>query len=200
MGAGEPMPRTTRLGRFLRGRRFDHNPLRRAADRIESAVLTVLVIAFLAGGPFAALATGARVHDMAHRAQLAQEASRRHVLAVVLTVAAPDVDSGFGWQARARWRAPDGREVTGQVPVPSSVAVGAILDVWTDRTGTLSAAPITDAQVAGQTVLGEVLGVMAAAAVLALAAAQARRSLDKRRMAAWDAAWHAAGPHWTTRA
>jgi hypothetical protein len=127
MSARKPKPGVTRLGRFVRRWRFDHNPLRRATDRAETALRAVLVAAFLIGAPFAALATGAWVHGMARQAQLAQEASRRQVTAVVLAVTAP---SGGGddlaWQARARWRAPDGREVTQEVPVPSLPGVPAL--------------------------------------------------------------------------
>jgi hypothetical protein len=71
MSARKLKPRVTRLGRFVRRWRFDRNPLRRATDRAETAVLAVLMAAFLIGAPAAALATGARVHGMAHRAQSA---------------------------------------------------------------------------------------------------------------------------------
>ena len=46
-------PGVARLGRFVRERRFDRNPLRRTTDRVETAVLAVLVAVFLAGAPFA---------------------------------------------------------------------------------------------------------------------------------------------------
>lgn len=188
------------LGRFVRGRRFDRNPLRRATDRVETVLLAVLVVAFLAGAPFAALATGAWMHGMAQRAQLSQQASRFQVQAVVLTVTAPPEVGGRGAdQAQARWRAPDGREVTGEVPVPPGTAAGETLQLWTDHTGGLTTAPLLDSQVADQTALGETLAVLVTAGVLTLAGLVARRSLDKRRMAAWDADWHATGPRWTTR-
>ena len=58
MSARKRQPGATRLSRFVRGQRLDRNPLRRATDRAETIVLTVLVILLLAGGPFAALATG----------------------------------------------------------------------------------------------------------------------------------------------
>ena len=51
-------PRNSWLGRLLRGRRLDRNPLRRRSDRAETAVLGVLLAAFLAGAPFAAQAAG----------------------------------------------------------------------------------------------------------------------------------------------
>jgi hypothetical protein len=66
MSAGEPV--FARLRRSIRRWRFDRNPLRRTTDRAETAVHAVLVIAFLAGAPFAALATGAWAHGLAQRA------------------------------------------------------------------------------------------------------------------------------------
>ena len=48
MGTRRPDIRVTRLGRFARGVRPDRNPLRRSSDRLETAVLALLVIAFLA--------------------------------------------------------------------------------------------------------------------------------------------------------
>jgi ABC-type multidrug transport system fused ATPase/permease subunit len=201
MSTRKPKPGVTRLGRFVRRWRFDRNPLRRATDRVETAVLAVLVAAFLIGAPFAALASGAWVHGMARQAQLTQEASRRQVTAVVLTVAVPSaVGEQLAWQAQARWRAPDGREVIHEVPVPAGTAVGGKLQVWTDRTGDFITAPLLDSQVADHTTSGEVLGVIAAASVLTVAGVLALWTINKRRMAAWDADWHATGPRWTTRA
>jgi hypothetical protein len=200
MSAGKPRPRITRLGRFVRRWRFDRNPLRRATDRVETAVLVVLVAAFLIGAPFAALATGAWVHGMARQAQLAQEASWRQVTAVVLAVIPPPGDDQLAWQVQARWTAPNGQAVTHEVPVPQHMAVGAKLKVWSDLTGDLATVPLLDSQVAGQTMIGQALGVVASVSVLTVAGGVAIWTLNKRRMAAWDADWRAKGPRWTTRA
>lgn len=192
----------TRLGRLVRGRRFDRNPLRRATDRVETVLLAALVLGFLVGVPFAALATRAWVHGMAERAQLSQESSRFQVQAVVLAAAPPSSDNSgnLTYQAQARWRAPDGREVTAEVPVTQGTTAGETCQVWTDRDGDLTSAPLTDSQVADQTVLGEVLGAVGAAGVLVLARELGLWALNKRRMTDWDADWHATGPRWTTRA
>lgn len=201
MSARKRQPGATRLSRFVRGQRLDRNPLRRGTDRAETVVLTVLVILLLAGGPFAALATGAWTHAMAQRTQLAQEASRRQVTAVVVSVSPPSAgDWGLTWQAQARWRAPDGREVTNEIPVPSSTAVGAKLPVWTGLSGDFTTAPLLDSQVEGQVVTGEILGVISLAAVLTVAGALVLSWINKRRMADWDADWQATGPRWTARA
>lgn len=190
----------TRLGRFVRERRFDRNPLRRATDRIETVVLALLVIAFLAGAPFAALATGAWIHGMAQQEEIAQQASRHEVKAVVLTVTSqPAGQDEVALEAKARWRAPDGREVTGQVPVPPDTTAGQTVQVWTDEAGDVTTAPLVSSQVADQAALGEVLGVIAVAGMLVLLGELAFWALNKRRMADWDADWHATGPRWTTR-
>jgi hypothetical protein len=188
-------------GRLVRGRRFDRNPLRRASDRAETLVLIVLAVAFLVGAPLAALATGGLARAMALKAQHTQEAVVRQVTAVVLAVTAPPpVGQRLAWQAEARWRAPDGRVVTHEVPLPYRPAVGATLRVWTDRAGDLAIAPLLDSQVAGQATMGEALGVIGTAGVLVLAGGLARWTLNRRRLAAWDADWQETGPRWTTLA
>jgi putative intracellular protease/amidase len=201
MGASKPKPGVTWLGRFTRRWRLDRNPVRRATDRVETAVLALLVAAFLIGAPFAVLATGAWVHGMARQAQLTQEAARRQVTAVVLAVTPADVGAGaIILQAQARWKAPDGHVVSHEVPVPSGTAAGGKVQVWTDLSGDFTTAPLLDSQVAEQTDTAETLAVPGLAAALALAAALIRWALNRRRMAAWDADWHATGPRWTTRA
>ena len=197
-------PRVTCLGRFIRGRRPDHNPLRRRSDRVETAFLAGLLIAFLAGAPFAAQACGAAAHAIAHREQLAQQASWHQVRAVVLR-AAPGTDSSSGGYAAiepevlARWRAPDGALVTGQIPVPAGTANGATVLVWTAANGQVTDPPLQNAQVAGQTVLARMLGVVALAVALTVIGMLVRRALNRRRIAAWDADWLATGPRWTSR-
>jgi hypothetical protein len=194
--------RTTRLGRFVRGRRPDRNPLRRTSDRIETAVLALLVIAFLVGAPLAALAAGSWAHALAHRAQLAQRASWTQVTAVTLTAApSPQQDSsGLETEVPARWAAPDGAVGRGDVPVPLGSKAGVRVRVWTTRDGQLTAPPLLDSQVSGDTAFGAVCGCIVVAVTLSFTWVLARRELDGRRMAAWDAEWRSAGPRWTTRA
>jgi hypothetical protein len=202
MGGKERKPRATVTGRFVRGRRPDRNPLRRGADRAETIVLALLLVAFLVGAPLAALASGSWAHAIAQRAELAQVASRGQVAAVVLTAAvAPAVGSpNLTSVTSARWTAPDGTVVTGELPVPVGTRAGATVRVWTTRDGQLTSMPMGESQVAYVADLGEIAGVAAIALLLALVGVLARRSLDKRRMAAWEADWQSTGPRWTTRA
>jgi hypothetical protein len=130
-------PKSAPAGRFVRGRRLDRNPLRRASDRIETVVLILLAAVFLVAAPLAAPACGAWAHAMAQRAELAQAASRYQVAAVVLTVPAPPAAgyASFVSIAQARWTAPDGAVVTSELLVPAGTRVGATFPCGRPKTG-----------------------------------------------------------------
>ena len=199
MGRRRRDVRVTRLGRFVRGRRPDRNPLRRGSDRLETAVLAVLVIAFLVAAPFTALASGSWALARAHQAQLAERASSYQVSAVVLKL--EPQESAYGNpQAQARWTAHDGRVVTGEISVPLYASVGATEQLWTTADGQPTSPPLEDSQVTGQADVAEALGVGALAVLLTVIGLVTRWTLDRRRMADWDAQWRATGPRWTTRA
>lgn len=202
MSARQRNSRVTPLGRFVRGRRPDRNPLRRASDRVETAVLALLVIAFLAAAPFVAQASGAWAGGMARQAQRTQEASAHQVSALVLK-AGPAAQGGGGYgplqaEAQARWTAPDGKVINREIAVPLGTAAGVTVPLWVTRDGQVTDPPLQGSQVTGDAVLAGSFGVTALAVLLALTGILARRSLDKRRMAAWDAEWRATGPRWTT--
>jgi hypothetical protein len=200
MRSGKRKPRASRLGRFARGRRPDRNPLRRGSDRVETAVLAVIVIAFAAAAPFTTEASGAWVHAIAHRVQVTQQASWHQVQAVLLNAAPSGPDkTGFLPQVQARWTAPDGKKMTGQVSVQPGASAGATVRVWTTRDGQVTAPPLRDSQVADQVDCAEIAAVVVLAIVLTVTGLLARRALDKRRMAAWDADWRTTEPRWTTR-
>ena len=202
MGSKERRPRATPAGRFVRGRRFDRNPLRRPVDRAETIVLALLLVAFLVSAPLAALASGSWAHAIAQRAELAQMASRRQVTAVVLKVAGPATPGSWNLTSvtSARWTAPDGTVVTSELPVPAYTSAGVKVHVWTTRDGQLTSPPMSESQVASTKQLGEIAGAAAVAVLLAVVGVLARSSLDKRRMAALEADWQSTGPRWTTHA
>jgi hypothetical protein len=164
-------------------------------------MLVGLVIAFAVAAPFTARASSAWAHAREYRAQLAQESSRQQVTALLLK-AAP---GGGGWGgpldplAPARWTAPDGRVVTGEVPVAWGAVAGATVRVWVTRDGQFTGQPLTDSQVAGEAAFAGILGVIALGLLLTVTGALACHVLNKRRMAAWDADWRATGPRWTAR-
>lgn len=203
MGSKGDRLNTIWLGRWVRGHIPDGNPLRRATDRLETAVLAVLVIMFLAAAPFVAQACGAAAREAAHQKQLAQEASLRQVPALVIKDASPaqvTVSTLTTPKAQVRWTAPDGHARTGETPVPSGTRTGATVPVWVTNSGQLASPPLLDSQVAGTADLAAAGGVALLGFVLVNAGLATRRVLNRRRMAAWEAEWRAAGPRWTTPA
>ncbi len=202
MGGRNRMPRVTLLGRIVRGRRLDRNPLRRRSDRAETVVLALLTLAFLVVAPLAALACGGWANAAAHRAELTQAASRRLVTVVVLAKpAAPALGAGdWGTTAPARWTAPDGTVVKGEVPVPYGTQAGDTFSLWSTKDGHLTGQPMNDSQAASLVIIAEIGGAAGVAVALASVGGLARWSLNRRRMAAWDVDWQATGPRWTTRA
>jgi len=190
-------PSSSRLGRWLRGWRPDRNPLRRRSDRVEAAALGVLLAAFLAGAPVVVHAAASWTSAMSAREARAQQAALHQVPATLLEAAQPvGVYSG---EADARWRAPDGQLVTGQVPVLIDAAAGSTVMVWTNQAGQLTAPPLDASQVASRAQLSEVLAVAGLAVVLIAVGGLVHWALNRRRLAAWDADWLATGPRWSQR-
>jgi hypothetical protein len=190
-------PRSTRLGRWWRGWRPDRNPLRRRSDRAETLVLGVLVAACLAGAPLAAHAAASWTYATSAREAHAQQAALRQVPATLLELALPE--GLYNAEASARWRAPDGHLITGQVPAPVGSVAGSTVMVWTNQAGQLTAAPLSASQVARRADLSEVLAVAGLAVMLIVVGRLVHWALNRRRLAAWDADWLANGPRWSQR-
>ncbi len=100
---------------------------------------------------------------------------------------------------RARWTAPGGTSREGEVYAPAGARAGAAVMVWTDGLGRLEPAPVQRADVAAQEALAALLAAVLAAAAVGGTGFLARRVLDRRRLAAWDADWSRTGPRWTGR-
>ena len=190
---------STRTGRLLRGRKVDRNPLRRGSDRVETAVLGVLLTAFLAGAPFAAHAAGSWAYATSAREAQAQQSALHQVRATLLQATSPLDFAEGGAEAQARWKAPDGRILTGEVFVVSTAPAGSTVPVWVDQAGQLTNAPLAHSQVTGRADLARWTAVAALAIVLIIVGWAARWALDRRRLAAWDAEWLATGPRWSSR-
>lgn len=195
-------PKATRIGGWLRGTLPDHNPLRRTTDRAEAGILALLLATFLIGAPLLAVASGRWAYDSARRMENAQRSIRHQVTAVLIGNApslpqtlygAPQVD------ALARWTAPGGTTRTGEVPAPPGAKAGSLVSVWVDPAGRLTTPPLPHSDAAGQRGLAVFLAPLALGLVLLGWWKLARRALNRRRMAAWDADWQATGPRWTSR-
>ncbi len=170
-------------------RRRERNLLRRTSDRVESLLVFLLVLTFLAGAPLLAWEAG----QASYRSDLrAQQWEREHLFPVdaVLQENAT-VDT-----AKARWKAPDGTLQIGLVQATVGDLAGARVPIWVDRSGALQAPPSRHDPVAQAVTIGVALALCVAAAFAGLYRI-ARAVLDRRRDRAWTREWLDVGPRWS---
>jgi hypothetical protein len=197
-------PRSTWLGRLVRRWRPDRNPLRRRLDRVETAVLGVLLVAFLAGAPLAARAAGSWTHAGLLREARAHSAAWHQVPATLLQsttnwTAFESVPGAEGPVADVRWKAPDGRVRTGMVYILGPAKAGSTIMVWINRDGQLTDPPLLGSQIASLADLNETLAVTVLAVTVIVIGWLAHHLMDRRRLAAWGADWLVTGPRWSPR-
>jgi hypothetical protein len=185
----------TRIGGTWRELRPGRNPLRRACDRAEAALLAGLVAAFLIGVPLA----GIWAYRTGVRAGHAEQASWHQVPAVLLEAAPAGGYAGNQAAVPARWAAPGGAARTGRIIAPAGAPVGSTVALWVDASGRPVGLPLGDGQMAGQAVVASVAAVAVVGFLLLCASALGRWALARRRLAAWDAAWRVVGPQWSSQ-
>jgi len=190
--AERPMRQWARL---LVGR----NELRRGCDRVEAAVVLVLLIGFLAAivGAFF-LGDHIYHHERAEAAQL-------HRGTAVMTQHGPYSTglNGTG-DATARWHAPDGRTRSGvlttlNTPGIWGAAAGQRVQVWLTQAGQPVSPPPSAVEVMFSAIVIGISAACGAGTVLIGGYGLSRLLLDRRRLADWEAEWELTGPQWTPR-
>jgi hypothetical protein len=179
--------------------RPDRNPLRRKSDRLETYILAGSAVAAIAAAPFAAQLASQASRAAAQHTSQAQLASSREVTALTLQAAAGTTD-GYSLQSQfpvqARWTAVTGQTRTGQVMVPPGTTKGSVVPVWTNAAGQATNPPLGPGQIAGQADLGAMGAITGVALLFTCEAVLVRRTLNRRRLAAWDADWAVTAPMW----
>lgn len=176
----------------MRGLWPDHNPLRRASDRAEAAIVTALAVAFLLGAPLIARVAWQLAMATSFTTITAEQAGWRPVPAR-LVVSAP-FSYGYDVAVMARWRAPGGAERHGRIQVSPGTRAGTRVTVWAGRTGRLARPPMTPSQASVQATCTAAMTVPCWGMLLLCTGVLSRRLLDARRLAAWDADWEAVDP------
>ncbi len=201
MSDAEARAAGSRCARGARWLGLDRNPLRRPADRIETALRVAVLLLIIVGVPIATVIVGRAADHTFLRDAQAQQASR-HRVSAVLTQPAPASSIGpyvtvqYTW-ATARWTAPDGSARSGQVFVPAGTKKGSTVPVWINASGAITDPPARHRDVMAE--VSAIVIVTSVVLVVLLLSGQelARRALDRRRLSAWDAEWRATGPLWT---
>jgi hypothetical protein len=184
----------TRLGILWRELRPDRNPLRRACDRAEAALLVGLLAAFVIGVPLAAVFAG----GSQYRAERARQASWHQVPAVLLAPAPDHRHAGYE-AVLATWTAPGGAQRAGRILAPADTPLGGTVTVWVDGSGRPAGLPLQRGQLIGEAIIVAAVAATAVGLPLLCTAALARRALARRRLAVWEAEWRATGPRWTSQ-
>jgi hypothetical protein len=191
--------KTARLARRLG---LDGNPLRRRTDKMAAWAAALLLAAFLIGAPLLSVAAVGWA-GRAAAARLQAERSWHQVPAVLLQAVPPPAGGAGGLlvhsQVLARWTAPAGRARTGRIPVNGRLAAGRTVRLWVDAAGSPTAPPLNRHGVATDEVAAAVTATAALGTALLCLAWGGRWMLNRRRLAAWEAAWAAVGPQWTRR-
>jgi hypothetical protein len=179
---------------------LDGNPLRRRTDKIAACLAVVLVAVFSIGALVVSMAAVSWVGRAAAAEQWAAR-SWRLVPAVAQRAAPAPAASqlnGHTW-VPARWTAPDGQARAGQIPVRVAVAAGQPVGLWVNAAGTPTGPPPNRGAVVPDEAAAATVAVVVLASVLLCLARAGRWVLDRRRLAAWEAAWATVGPQWTRR-
>jgi hypothetical protein len=189
----------TRLARALGS---DHNPLRRRSDLIAAWLTPAAVAIFLILAPL--VAGGAVIWAHAGSAAARRADRDLHAVTAVLTAAVPGplmtsggANSWLTWTP-ARWTA-DGRPRAGLVPATSGTRAGSTVPVWLDPSGHVRIPPLTADQAQNRAITAAAAALAALAVLLAGLGVAGRCVLNRRRLAAWDAAWQLTGPRWSTQ-
>ncbi|MEV0593199.1 Rv1733c family protein [Nonomuraea cavernae] len=183
----------------VRRHRLDGNPLRRRADRLETSGGVVAVLLVLVS-LWPAVLAGRHSYETN-----AREASTSRQVEATLLEDAP-TGGRLGWDGaapevsvKARWTTRTGEARTGLVPAPALTRAGATVPVWLDGGGAPASPPLSGTQIRIRAVTTSGLVVLVTALLCAGAFAALRWVLDRRRLAAWDAAWNLYNQHWQRR-
>jgi hypothetical protein len=183
---------TRRLG-------WDRNPLRRRVDRAAAVSVSVVVLIGLLAAPVVGVVAG-RFADAAGVRQQQAERSWRQVPVTLTESAAQVPPSAITWGAAwvpARWTAPDGQHRTGLVATDLNARAGQRLSLWMTPSGVLTRARLSTADVRDQVTFVVLAALMALGLLTGLAGGVLELVFNRRRIAGWQRAWDAVGPHWS---
>jgi hypothetical protein len=156
---------------------------------VEARVIVVGWVFALVCGLLAGLMAAAVVERDAER----QREERRQVSAVLIEDAQGRLPqraaTDYRVWATVRWTAPDGTTHTDEARVPPKTPAGSTLTVWADKSGVVTAEPLTAGETRLHATSGGVLAAAGAGGVVLGAAWAVRLGLERRRLAQWAAEW-----------
>ncbi|MGO8960479.1 MAG: hypothetical protein ACLQFR_24360 [Streptosporangiaceae bacterium] len=178
----------------------EHNPLLRQVDRIETAIMASLVVAFFAAAPLASIYAGRLADTQGLREQRAEQAWKPESARLLQSASAGVIGADGAWDTawvKARWPVPAGGYRTGRLAAPLNARMGEVVHVWVTPEGDATHPPLTGADLRDRITLAVLIAIVGVAALELLIAVAVRVVLSRRRMAGWESAWRAVGPKWS---
>lgn len=184
-------PRPTHRRRPL-SLRVWRNPLARGIDRVEAAIVLILISLWLVSLPIVATIASVRWAD-----DSARSAEQLRSLTAVQATVQQNVQTPIGSAdaapvlitAPVSWTGSDGQLATGIVEVPATAVVGDHVTIWLDGAGRVVTPPPSPEALAGLMMVGGA-GTWVLVGLLAFLVGWAvRRRLDRRRLRAWGQEW-----------
>ncbi|MGW0495352.1 Rv1733c family protein [Streptomyces sp. NPDC003007] len=169
--------------------RWRRNALKRRVDVVEAWVVLGGWVLALLGGLLAGLLAAGSVERAVER----QRAESRQVRAVVVEDApgpspARTASDHRVW-GEVRWTAPDGSTQRDEARVPPEAPAGSTIPVWVNRSGDITAPPVSGGEAWLHTAMGGALaGAFVGGTVLGTTRLT-RLALDRWRLARWEAEW-----------
>jgi hypothetical protein len=138
------------------------NPMARASDRTEAAVITLLVVIWVLCLPVAA-AGGSKLWDEiagTDRPQQRAYSATAELLAPTEFehLSADGTPLGGTSSVQARWSGANGVEETGQIQAAAALTDGTRVQIWLDRSGVMTTAPVSSTTAAAQAVIVATVG------------------------------------------
>ncbi|HEY3468581.1 MAG TPA: hypothetical protein VGL47_25865 [Amycolatopsis sp.] len=184
-----------RIARFRRRLHPGRNPLTRAGDRVEAALLLLMIAGAFLALPFAAAFGSDTYASQTARAEV--ERTTRHPATAVSLAAAsnqPYSTDGAGAPADqttvpAAWFDARGARHTGDVLADAGSPAGTHVTVWLDQHGELVSEPLSPSTSVADGIFAAILLWVAITGALAGVYGIGRLVLGRLHSAAWDRAW-----------
>lgn len=179
------------------------NPLSRPSDRFQVWFGLFLMALLILGAPAGGWVAGAMTYTAYQRIADTQREERYQVTARLTANATAAEASGRvvdekAW-APVRWTDGDGTAHTARTVVENGLERGMTARIWVGPEGTITAEPMTSANVNATAWAAGLAAAATVAAVTLGVGVRVRAALDRRRYAAWGKEWESLEPQWSRR-
>ena len=187
--------------RSLRWFTLGSGPLKRPSDRLQLVGRLVVLLSVLVAPPLAvAAASATTVHfEAVAEAQAAERSEVRALLLEDAPAVTPADVAGGNTTARARavWTAPDGTVREGDVAVDPRTPAGTDVQVWVERDGDPTRAPLDPAAIPASAAATAVLLLIGLPVAVWFLHVLLCTVLDATRERRWERDWASVAPRWT---